>query len=59
MVIGDQLFTDIFGGNLLGMTTVLVKPLGRDPWWNVIRGRRRRERRILNSFAAMRHLQNR
>jgi HAD superfamily phosphatase (TIGR01668 family) len=25
-VIGDQVFTDILGGNLLGMTTVLVQP---------------------------------
>jgi HAD superfamily phosphatase (TIGR01668 family) len=28
-VIGDQLFTDMLGANWLGMTTVLVKPLGR------------------------------
>jgi HAD superfamily phosphatase (TIGR01668 family) len=28
-VIGDQLFTDVLGGNLLGMTTVLVAPLSR------------------------------
>jgi len=26
-VIGDQIFTDILGGNLLGMRTVLVSPL--------------------------------
>ena len=26
-VIGDQIFTDVLGGNLLGMTTVLVSPL--------------------------------
>ena len=26
-MIGDQIFTDILGGNLLGMKTVLVKPL--------------------------------
>lgn len=26
-VVGDQLFTDVLGGNLLGMTTVLVSPL--------------------------------
>ena len=26
-VIGDQLFTDIRGGNRLGLTTVLVEPL--------------------------------
>ncbi len=26
-VVGDQLFTDVLGGNLLGMTTILVRPL--------------------------------
>ena len=26
-VIGDQLFTDILGGNMLGMRTILVAPL--------------------------------
>jgi hypothetical protein len=26
-VIGDQLFTDIRGGNKLGLTTILVEPL--------------------------------
>lgn len=29
-VIGDQLFTDIKGGNKLGMVTILVEPLGKD-----------------------------
>jgi uncharacterized protein len=28
-VIGDQLFTDVLGGNLVGATTVLVVPLSR------------------------------
>lgn len=28
-VIGDQIFTDILGGNLLGMRTVLVQPLSQ------------------------------
>ncbi len=26
-LVGDQLFTDIWGGNLLGMTTILVTPI--------------------------------
>lgn len=29
-VIGDQVFTDVLGGNLLGATTVLVSPLDKD-----------------------------
>lgn len=28
-VVGDQLFTDIFGGNRLGMFTILINPLSR------------------------------
>jgi len=28
-VVGDQLFTDILGGNMLGMRTVLVAPLSQ------------------------------
>ncbi len=33
-VIGDQLFTDIFGGNLIGAYTILVEPLDtrEHPW---------------------------
>lgn len=29
-LVGDQLFTDVLGGNLLGMRTVLVDPLSTD-----------------------------
>ncbi|HEY6103477.1 MAG TPA: YqeG family HAD IIIA-type phosphatase [bacterium] len=29
-LIGDQLFTDVLGGNLLGMYTILVEPLSED-----------------------------
>jgi len=28
-VIGDQLFTDVLGGNLVGATTILVQPLSQ------------------------------
>lgn len=46
-VIGDQIFTDILGGNLSGMTTVLVQPLSVTdlPHTLVLR---RIERRILS-----------
>lgn len=30
VVIGDQMFSDILGGNRLGLLTILVKPLGKD-----------------------------
>jgi len=29
-IAGDQLFTDILGGNLLGMKTLLIKPIDRN-----------------------------
>ena len=29
-MVGDQVFTDIYGGNLLGLYTVLVAPLGNE-----------------------------
>lgn len=30
VIIGDQLFTDILGGNLFGIHTILVKPLSKE-----------------------------
>lgn len=33
VVIGDQLFTDILGGNLAGMHTVLVEPMAKREYW--------------------------
>lgn len=32
-VIGDQVFTDILGGNRLGLYTILVKPVGKHEFW--------------------------
>jgi len=29
VVVGDQIFTDIFGGNRMGLYTVLVSPLSK------------------------------
>ena len=29
-MIGDQLFTDIYGGNRIGIHTILVDPLSKD-----------------------------
>lgn len=33
VMIGDQLFTDINGGNQLGLHTILVLPLHANEWW--------------------------
>ncbi|WP_347487672.1 YqeG family HAD IIIA-type phosphatase [Desulfoscipio sp. XC116] len=41
MVIGDQIFTDIWGGNRLGMFTVLVVPMqGKEFWMTKLINRR-------------------
>ncbi|MBM3462047.1 MAG: HAD-IIIA family hydrolase [Armatimonadetes bacterium] len=47
VVVGDQVYTDVRGGNRLGMFTVLVPPLGPDHWTTRLIGRRVRERRVL------------
>ncbi len=46
VMIGDQLFTDVFGGNRAGMMTVLIDPLS-DQELNSTRVVRRVERRLL------------
>ncbi|HEY9724006.1 MAG TPA: YqeG family HAD IIIA-type phosphatase [Oscillatoriaceae cyanobacterium] len=33
-IVGDQLFTDVLGGNRLGAVTVLVDPLSREHKWH-------------------------
>lgn len=32
-VIGDQIFTDVLGGKMSGLTTILVVPLSRSEFW--------------------------
>lgn len=45
-VIGDQIFTDVLGGNRMGLFTVLVVPiLGKEFWWTTFM--RKIERHIL------------
>jgi uncharacterized protein len=47
VVIGDQLLTDVFGGNRLGLNTILVVPVAQtDGLWT--RFNRKMERKILN-----------
>jgi len=49
-VVGDQIFTDILGGNRLGLYTVLVKPMGRREFFGT-RISRFFERLILKALA--------
>lgn len=49
VVIGDQLLTDVLGGNLVGLHTILVVPVAStDGFWT--RFNRKIERIILNRF---------
>ena len=48
-VIGDQLFTDIWGGNRFGCLTILVEPIQPEAMW-FFRLKRRMERRLLRQI---------
>lgn len=48
-IIGDQLLTDIVGGNRIGITTILVNPISKkDFFWT--RFNRKRENKIMNKL---------
>ncbi|MBM7645831.1 HAD superfamily phosphatase (TIGR01668 family) [Scopulibacillus daqui] len=49
VVIGDQLLTDVLGGNRLGVHTILVVPVSMSDGW-MTRFNRKMERRILSSM---------
>jgi uncharacterized protein len=48
-IIGDQIFTDVLGGNRMKLTTILVKPIkSKEFWWtNFVR---KIERRVLKKI---------
>ncbi len=48
-LIGDQIFTDIVGGNLKGVLTVLVEPYELEHKWS-FRLKRRLERPLIRRF---------
>lgn len=48
IIIGDQLLTDVVGGNRAGLMTILVEPLSRVDHIATSLIRRPRERRLLN-----------
>lgn len=49
-VIGDQIFTDIYGGNCSGMFTILVKPIDEREG-RFVKFKRKFEKRILQQYA--------
>lgn len=48
-IIGDQIFTDVYGGNRVGMTTILVEPVS-DKDELITKVKRGIERRIINAY---------
>ena len=49
-IVGDQVFTDIYGGNRLGLYTILVTPLGPDHLSTGLMQRRYLEEQLIRSF---------
>ncbi len=47
VMIGDKLHSDVYGGNVSGIYTILLRPKGKDYWYDRILLTRRRERRTL------------
>ena len=50
VVIGDQVFTDVRGGNKAGMKTILVKPLSEKKDYMVTKILRNNEKKILKKY---------
>jgi putative phosphatase len=46
VMIGDQIFSDVLGGNRLGMFTIWLEPMGGDHWTTLVVGKRFREKRV-------------
>lgn len=49
VIIGDQLFTDIYGGNRFGIKTILVNPIEKKEFWGT-RIKRPIERLIIKKY---------
>ena len=50
-VVGDQIFTDILGGNRLGLFTILVVPMAGKEFWATSLINRRLEKLVLKKIA--------
>lgn len=49
VIVGDQIFTDVYGGNLAGVKTILVKPVSdKDEWITKIK--RGIEQRVIKRY---------
>lgn len=52
-VVGDQIFTDILGGNRLGLFTILVVPMEGKEFWATKLINRRLEKMIINRISRL------
>lgn len=50
VMVGDQIFSDVLGGNRMGFYTVWLEPISSDHWSTLIVGRRKRERPIIEEM---------
>jgi HAD superfamily phosphatase (TIGR01668 family) len=50
VMVGDQIYSDIVGGNRMGFYTVWVLPMASDHWTTLLTGRRRRERKVFDEL---------
>lgn len=50
VMVGDQIFSDILGGNRMGFYTVWLEPMSGDHWSTLITGRRYRERAVIQEM---------
>lgn len=48
-IIGDQIFTDVYGGNRLKIKTILVVPISEKDEW-ITRIKRNTEKKVLNAY---------
>lgn len=49
VIVGDQVFTDVYGGNSAGISTILVQPVSdKDEW--ITKVKRGLEKRVIKSY---------
>ncbi len=48
-IVGDQIFTDVYGGNRAGIMTILVVPVSEKDEW-ITKIKRGLERRLINAY---------
>lgn len=50
VMVGDQIFSDILGGNKLGMYTIWLEAMSPDHWSTLIVGKRFREKKVVKEI---------